>query len=444
MASLRQRSDVLLRPPVRAACPLPAAGRLGHAVQRPYHGEVASADKALGPLLDPILQSSRKRRTLVVLTSDHGESLGEHGEATHGIFAYEATLRVPLIFFEPGLFSPRVVKESVRHVDLLPTILDAIALPLPEGLPGRSLLDLAQGRKSDGAVASYFEAVTPALTRGWAPVFGLLRDRHKYVELPIPEIYDLAKDPGEGMNLVAREPERLEQLRGALASYRAKDAGVHVGSESASVRERLAALGYVAAASGLKAKYSEDDDPKRNIGFETALQPLLEYFAAGDIGRALELGERLAAEHPGMALAQRHLAYARRQSGDRQGAVEAARQALAADSSSVESAAQLGTYLNEAGRFRETIDVLAPYAQKPDIDLDVSTAYGAALAQVGRRDDALSVLEQARMSDPSSALVFVNIGTVHLLFGEHAKARVAFEEHSSASLEWRVPTTHSE
>ncbi len=164
---------------------------------RPYHGEVAAADAALAPLLEPVLAAGDKGRTLVVLTADHGESLGEHGEATHGIFAYEATLRVPLILYQPRLFGPRHVSEPARHVDILPTILDALSLPVPEGLPGRSLLDLATGA-SAGATTSYFEALSGPLNRGWAPLHGVIRARSKYVDLPIPELYDLGKRPARG------------------------------------------------------------------------------------------------------------------------------------------------------------------------------------------------------------------------------------------------------
>src|SRR6185436_9129254 len=105
----------------------------------PYHGEVAAADAALEPLLAPLLKAEAAGRALVVPTADHGESLGEHGEKTHGIFAYEGTLHVPLILYCPRLLASRVVARPVRHVDLVPTILDALALPVPEGLAGRSL-----------------------------------------------------------------------------------------------------------------------------------------------------------------------------------------------------------------------------------------------------------------------------------------------------------------
>ncbi len=101
----------------------------------PYHGEVSAADAALQPLLAPILSAGRDGRTLVVLTSDHGESLGEHGEATHGVFAYEAALKVPLIVYQPRLVPVAVIDAPAQHIDLLPTILDAVALESPSDSP---------------------------------------------------------------------------------------------------------------------------------------------------------------------------------------------------------------------------------------------------------------------------------------------------------------------
>jgi tetratricopeptide (TPR) repeat protein len=394
---------------------------------RPYDGEVAAADAALAPLLDPILQEGRASHALVVLTSDHGESLGEHGESTHGIFTYEATLRVPLILHQPRLFGPRVVTSSVRHVDLLPTILDALGLPPEPGIAGRSLLGLAQGMRSESP-ASYFESVSPALTRGWAPAYGLLVDRRKYIDLPVPELYDLAQDPAESANLVPREPLLLEDLRARLGRQRSADTGVARASETADVRERLASLGYVVTSGGLKTAYAESDDPKRNIAFESGLQEVLDRSAAGDLAGARARCEALAKAHPGMALVLHYLSFVRHQTGDLAGAVEAARRAFAADTGNPDVASQLGNYLNELGRPQETVRLLAPLAQKSDPDLDVLMAYGAALAQTRRRDDALAVLERARRIDPSNAMVLHNIGTVRLLFGDRPGAREAFEE----------------
>ena len=140
----------------------------------PYLGEVAAADAALEPLLAPILQAGAQGKTMVALTADHGEALGEHGEMTHGLFAYEGTLHVPLVLYVPQLLSPRAVDTPVRHVDVMPTLLDAVGVAAPAGVDGRSLLTLAvTGRAPDAP--GYFESLSASLNRGWAPLYGVSR-----------------------------------------------------------------------------------------------------------------------------------------------------------------------------------------------------------------------------------------------------------------------------
>jgi arylsulfatase A-like enzyme len=292
----------------------------------PYQGEVAAADAALGPLLEDVLVGG-DRSVLVVLTADHGESLGEHGEPTHGIFAYEATLRVPLLLHAPRILRARVVREPVRHVDVLPTVLDALGLPPPAGLPGRSLLALASGQSAPPR-ESYLEALSSARNRGWAPLFGLVRGSYKYVDLPLPELYDLAADPAESQNLAAQEPQRLEEMRGALARVREGDRGWQGGAEDEAVRERLRGLGYVAAprAHGERT-FTDADDPKRLIALDADLQGLIEQYQAGDLAGAIARGERLVAARPSMPLAWVQLAFLHRERGDLAAAVKALQKA---------------------------------------------------------------------------------------------------------------------
>jgi arylsulfatase A-like enzyme len=180
----------------------------GQYAARPYDGEVAATDAALAPLLDDVRASDRP--TIVVVTGDHGEALGDHGEQSHGLFAYEATLRVPLIVAELGggaATAGEVSSVPARHIDILPTILEAVGQQVPANLPGRTLLPAAERR--DGASlprTSYFEAMAGMLNRGTAPLTGVLGGRHKYIDLPIPERYDLASDPAEQTNLIGRAP----------------------------------------------------------------------------------------------------------------------------------------------------------------------------------------------------------------------------------------------
>ena len=186
--SNERRTVVRLDASLRAALPVCAARAVCITVPRdPYAGEVAATDAALAPLLQPILDAGKATDTLVIVTADHGESLGDHGEATHGIFAYEATLRVPLIVYSPPLTAPAVVDAPASHIDILPTILEALGMPEAAGLRGRSLL--RPSRDNDRARFTYFEALSGWLNRGWAPLSGVVADGIKYIDLPIPELY---------------------------------------------------------------------------------------------------------------------------------------------------------------------------------------------------------------------------------------------------------------
>ena len=405
----------------------PPAFAEGHA--HPYYGEVAAADAALEPLLRPILERGPSGRTLVILTSDHGESLGEHGEATHGVFAYEATLRVPLVVYAPSLFRPRVVAEPVRHVDLVPTVLDLLGMELPPGLAGRSLLALLAGRSAGPAPAGYFEAISTSLNRRWAPLHGLRDGGLKYIELPLPELYDLGADPGELQNLVASRPQELERLTAKLRLLRERDRGALPARESPETLERLRALGYVAAAQPLppKQRFTEDDDPKRLIDLDTQTNRMLELHRAGRLDEATAVGREVIARRPDMDLAHLQLAYVERARGDMRAAIAYAQRAVELRPGDAESAALLAVYLTEAGRAAAAAEFLAPWLERDDADLDVLNALGIALASSGRQRQALEVLERARRAHPTNTQALVNIGTVCLMKGDVAGARQAFE-----------------
>jgi Tfp pilus assembly protein PilF len=394
----------------------------------PYLGEVAATDSALRGLLEPMLSEGRGGRTLVVLTADHGESLGEHGERTHGLFAYEATLRVPLVLYAPRLFEPRVVREPVRHVDVMPTILDALGLAAPDGLPGRSLLDLASGRSAP-PTASYFEALSAMLGRGWAPLYGVVSEGRKYVDLPLPELYDLHADPEERRNLVASRAEAVEALRARLGLFRTRDRGVARQEESADTRERLAALGYVtAAAAPIKERYTEADDPKRLVHIDDTMQQAVALERAGDLEGARALCEDVVRQRPDMTSALLVLAIIERKLDRLDRAVAVLERAVAGNPDDVSPAVMLASYLGEAGQARKALDLLAPFAERANPPLDVLTTRGVNLARLGRVREALEAFAAARLVDPSDPMTLVQIATVQLGAGARAEARASLEE----------------
>jgi Flp pilus assembly protein TadD len=393
----------------------------------PYHGEVAYADSLLGPLVEPLLQAGSASRTLVVLTADHGEGLGEHGEKTHGIFAYESTLHVPLILYAPRLFAPRVVAEPVRHVDILPTLFDALGMAPPEGLSGRSLLPLAAGGTLP-PVPSYFEALSSSVNRGWAPLTGLARGRMKLIDLPLPELYDLDADPNETRNLAAREPQLFESLRGPLAEFRARDRGGARQEESAEARERLRSLGYASGAPARKVLYTEADDPKRLIDLDADIQDVVTLYQGGRVDDALARVRGVLEKRPDMPLALEHLAFLLREKGDLGGAVATLRHAVVFSPDDPDPAALLGAYLNESGRAKEAAQVLSSYAARESPDLDVLMALGAALFQSGRSGEAEATFGRALAIDPSNAVAKANLGTVYLGTRDYRRARAVLEE----------------
>jgi tetratricopeptide (TPR) repeat protein len=397
--------------------------------ETPYYGEVEATDDALEALLRPILDGPGGRNTLVILTSDHGESLGEHGESTHGIFAYESTLHVPLILRLPGV-SNRVVSAPVRHIDIVPTVLDALGMELPKDLPGRSLWTLALGGAPPEGFSSYFEALSPSLNQGWAPLRGTFDGRHKYIDLPLPELYDLNADPRELKNLAATEPVRLDASRATLTRQRAADKGIKRGDEDAATVERLRALGYVGAAQPApqKDRYTAADDPKNLISIDARNREVVSLFMDGRIEAAIALARTNLKERPDMSGANLQLAYLERARGNLSEAVMAARRAVALRPLDAEGLSLLGAYLTEAGKPREAIAMLAPFVKATSPDFDVLTALGLAYSAAGEVALAREAFTRSRATDPSNGMALVNLGTLELMAGNRAAARAALEQ----------------
>jgi arylsulfatase A-like enzyme/Tfp pilus assembly protein PilF len=392
----------------------------------PYLGDVAAADDALSPLLKPLIAGT-DRRTLVVLTADHGEGLGEHGEKTHGVFAYEGTLRVPLVLHAPGVLPATVVDAPAAHVDIVPTVLDALGAPVPPGLAGRSLLPLAAGEERLSR-PTYFEALSGLTNRGWAPLHGVLDGGEKFIDLPLPELYALGEDPKEARNLVAVRADARERLSARLAAFRRADRGITRAEESAETRERLAALGYLAsAAPPPDRRFTADDDPKRLIALDAMMETVIARHRAGDVAGALALAEEVVARRPDMPAALVQLALLQRRSGRTGAAVEALKRAVALQPADPGTAALLGQYLGEDGRAAEAVQLLQPYAARADAPLDVVMALGVAEARLGR-PGAARTLERARRIDPSNGMTSVQLAMVHLLAGRDTDAGDAYRE----------------
>jgi choline-sulfatase len=408
-----------------------------------YLGEVAYTDGALSPLLDDL--TTQQRPTLVVVTADHGEAMGDHGEVTHGLFAYESTLRVPLILAQVPSGTGEVSELPARHVDLAPTILDLVEAAPLANLAGRTLID-REGRairpEADAERASYFEAMSASLNRGWAPLNGVLAGREKLVALPLPELYDLTADPDESSNLIDARSDRRRALEARLKVLDESQGGPAAQrvAESPDALARLRALGYVSGTAPRKTRYTEMDDPKRLIDLDRLIHDGVDLYQRKRPAEAEQIYLRIIERRSDMALAYRHLAALQWETGRPGSAIATLERAMKAGAADPGMQAQLGIYLAESGRAAAAIPLLEIAARPPpagregrdgsarvDGDVDALNALGIAYARAGRFADALGAFDRMLAADPGNAMAYENIGSTKLRLGDRPGARAALD-----------------
>jgi tetratricopeptide (TPR) repeat protein len=210
---------------------------------------------------------------MLVVTSDHGEGLGEHGEALHGFFTYQTTLRIPFLARGPGVKPGQRIESTVRLVDVFPTVLDMLGVKAPEGarFSGTSLASVLRGEAKAKEPVTYAESLVPLLHFGWSDLRVLREGRWKYIQAPRPELYDLATDPSELKNLLDAETPRATAMRGALGQFldAERKAGAAGGGPSAAsvppeLLEKLGALGYIGGAAAAETA-TPGADPKDKV-----------------------------------------------------------------------------------------------------------------------------------------------------------------------------------
>lgn len=377
----------------------------------PYLGEIAAVDAALGPFLNAV---TTKTNVLLVVTADHGEARGDHGELTHGLFAYECTLKVPLVLWGASAghgSDPRLA----RHVDILPTLLQAARVAPPKDLDGTSLLG-----PTPPDVTSYFESLSATLNRGWAPLRGAISGTRKAIDLPNPELYDLAADPAETRNL-ASDDAALRALLRRLPSDAYTKASAR--SVSAADAAKLRGLGYLAGGSGERDRYAKDDDPKKLIALDSKLHATIDAYQNGRLDEAIRLAKEAIAERPTMAVAYEQAAFLYESKGDSKAAESLLREARRRGLGGEALETRLALLLCETGRAREAIALLLPRTESRDTD--TLNALGIAHSDAGEGDEAVSVFRKVLALDPRNASAWQNLGIAELRRGRLDSSRAA-------------------
>ena len=371
----------------------------------PYEGEIAYTDHEIGQLLDAIDRAN----TLIVVTADHGESLGEHGEQTHGVFVYDSTLRVPLIFAGPGISPARMQQGPVGLVDVAPTVLGKLGIEPPPELAGA---DVLSNGPSD---LHYAETYLTRDFYNWSPLRALRSTRTKFIEAPRPELYDLGSDPGETRNLIEERRKTARQLSETLGEYvAAEDKGDSSFEPEGALLSQLQSLGYVGGgvpASARPAVNRPLPDPKDKIGIVTDLDHAISLFGVKRFEEAAAKLREILSVDPTNFLASHYLGETLFELSSPRQAIEAYQRAIEQGNETPYHRFRLGLLHEQLNEYPASADNFGRATDlAPDAALEVLKR-ARDLLNRGEVDGALQyvvMLEERGSSGASLALVLAN------------------------------------
>jgi tetratricopeptide (TPR) repeat protein len=434
---------------------------------RPYDGEIAFADEQVGRLMALLRERDLFDSSLIALSGDHGEGLGEHGEKTHGFFIYNSTLHVPLLIKVPGA-TPRVVADEVSLVDVMPTLLQALTLSIPPSVQGRSLLGQVLGRTGGGSSELYSETYLPLLHFRWSQLRGLQAHGLKYIDAPQPELYDTRVDPHELRNLFkgsqALAHERHDQLYAVVRRFTPTGGNTETAKEltDPALLDRLRSLGYVALSAGTfsdttgkplpdpkdriqvyelfseamsDGQHGRYEESLRKLGEAEKLDPnsmpirylmALDYYRMKNFRLAIEHFESTLELDPKFALATYYLGLAQVKTGDLDGAMASFQHALELDPTNFSAAYNLATAYLKRNRVD---DALRQFQRSVEINPDYAQGYealGELYLYLKRNDEAVRVLERAVELAPDFAKAHYNLGRAYQALGRDSEAQRQF------------------
>ena len=396
-----------------------------------YDAEIAAADRGVGRLVEVLRAKGILDDTLVVLTADHGESLGEHQEKTHAIFIYDATVHVPLVWRHPRtLPSGSVYAGPVRGVDIVPTILGILGLPGGSETQGQELLAALRGTVRPPELPQYSESLLSELGFGMAPLHGVRWDGYKWIRAPKPELYDLRNDPKELKNLYPGDERRARLLDAELQRILDESGGrASKPKENPMTRETqemLQALGYLAP--GAERRGVSGMDPKDGIKIYNKLEEARHLAQRKRWEESVRLLGEILGELPGHVSARNVLALCRLRQGRLEEAQDQYLRSLATDPNQFRVHAMLGTIALMQGRLD---DAEKQYRRT----LAASPAFVEAMANLGfiaslRNDDktAAEWYEKAIASDPGFPLARRRFGDLHYEAGRYKEALGFYEK----------------
>ena len=391
--------------------------------KNPYDGEVAYVDHVLGRLFKYMEENNLFDNSLIIFTGDHGESLGEHEEETHGLFAYNSTIWIPFIISAPDL-KARKDKQHVSHIDIFPTICDVLDIEKPVFLHGTSLLPALKGKKLKRR-AIYFESLYPYYSRGWAPLRGYVYDNEKFIDSPIPELYNIEEDFNELENLANKKNlngyrKKLDQIISSLFVDESSQARQKLDRKSL---EKLRSLGYISGSSApAEESFGPDQDVKVLIPYHNKSTKAMNLYREGKVREAIKLLKEVITERDDVGIAYENLAKIYEDQGKLRDAIEVLKVGLDAVPSYYEILYTYATFLLMAEQYDEVIKVVnARSSLRMDIDPEIWNFLGLAYWNNGNLEDAKKAFEKSISLDNEYPISYNNLGSLYFSIFKETK-----------------------
>jgi arylsulfatase A-like enzyme/Tfp pilus assembly protein PilF len=412
----------------------PEPYRTRYAAQ-PYDGEIAYTDQAIGHVLAKLDQLGVGDNTLLVLASDHGEGLGEHGEATHSLLVYDSTLHTPLIFHCPALWAEgQVVRTQVSNTSIVPTVLDLLGVEIDLKLDGPSLLHPAQ----QWPQGIYAETISTLTLHGWAPLFAIRHQDEKFIQAPRRELYDLVNDPKELNNLFDERPQDAVDLANELSQHVGEDPfGAKALAQATAMDPETAAkmrdLGYIGGVTDLESidlQAAAAMDPKEMILHFEKIQQGTNLISAGKFHEGVELLQSAVEDVPGDVYAICCLAGGYHIMGKVDEALELYLRAIQLDDRAPSAYVAIARLYLSQRRYDEAREMLETAKSKDPDFAGIYTAYGTLALARNDREQAVKFYRQAIEMDPGTTgpSAYVEMGMMYQRALESEQAREAFEK----------------
>ncbi len=388
-----------------------------------YDGEIAYVDVLIGSVVDELKKKDLLERTIIIIVGDHGESLGEHHESAHGFFIYDATQSVPLIVHIPSAaLKGKVIESQVENVDIMPSVLELLGLPIPREVQGRSFLPLLAGKKDDVERFAYSETYYPRFHYGWSELKSLRTSGYKFIQAPRPELYDLVKDSGEQVNIYDRDSSlgkrferELRSLQERLSAKGVEDRGPEKLDDDA--REKLMALGYIGGftSSSKMAQSGDLGDPKDKIILYNKIKQAEGASANKEFDDSLKLLDEVIAQDPNIMEARQVRANIYLELDRPEEAIAECKEALKTDE---EYEGAIFTMAQAYERLKKYDEAIAGYTRVMQLDPRDPKPYvnlGEIYCETKDFDKAIVNLEKAISTDPEHSAVAHNLlGSAYL------------------------------